>query len=155
MVGHHIGVVHLVDVVAGEDDHIVRVKALDEVDVLVDGVGSALVPAGLLVMALVGGQHLGAAVGLVQAPGLAVADILVQLQGLILGQNAHGVDAGVNAVAKREVDDPVLAAEGYGRFGGFLRQDLQTAALATGQKHGDAAFLLKIHGHSSLCKMIG
>ena len=33
--------------------------------------------------------------------------------------------------------------------GGFLRQDLQTAALAAGQQHGDYTFFLKIHGHSS------
>ncbi len=146
----HGGVVHLIDVVAGEDHHVVRVKAVHEVDVLVDGVGGALVPAGLLVVALVGGQHLGAGMGLVQAPGLAVADVLVELQRLILGQDAHGIDAGVDAVGQGEVDDAVLTAEGDGRLGGFLRQNLQAAALAAGQQHGDYAFLLKIHGHSSL-----
>ena len=100
-------------------------------------------------MALVGGQNLGAAVGLVQAPGLAVADVLVEFQGLILGQNAHGIDAGVDAVAQREVDNAIFSAEGDGGLGGFLRQDLQTAALAAGQQHGDYTFFLKIHGHSS------
>jgi len=87
--------------------------------------------------------------GLVQTPGLAVADVLVELQRLILGENTYGVDTGIDAVGKGKVDDAVLAAEGDGRLGGFLRQNLQTAALATGQKHGDAAFFLKIHGHSS------
>ena len=136
--------------VTGEDHHILRVITLDEVDVLIDGVGSALVPAALLVVTLVGGQYLGAAVGLVQAPGLAVADVLVQLQGLILGQNAHGIDAGVDTVTQGEVDDAVLTAKGNGRLGGFLRQNLQSAALTTGQQHCDAALLVKIHVHSSL-----
>ena len=147
---HHGAVVHLVDVVAGQNHHVVGVEAVHEVDVLVDGVGSALVPAGLLVVALIGRQNLGAGVGFVQAPGLAVADVLVELQRLILGQDAHGIDTGVDAVAKRKVDDAVFAAEGDGRLGGFLRQNLQTAALAAGQQHGDYAFFLKIHGHSSL-----
>ena len=92
---------------------------------------------------------------LVQAPGLAVADVLVQLQGLILGQDTHGIDPGVYAVTQGKVNDPVFAAEGDGGLGGLLRQNLQTAALAAGQKHGDYAFFLKIHGHSSLLKRMG
>ena len=40
----HAGHVHPVDVVAAEDGHHVRVGLLDQVDVLVDGVGRALVP---------------------------------------------------------------------------------------------------------------
>ena len=152
MIIHHLGVVHLIDVVAGEDDHILRVEPVDEVDVLIDGVGGALVPALLLVVALIGGQHLGAAMGLVQVPGLAVADVFVQLQGLILGQDAHGIDAGVDAVGQGEVNNAVLAAKGHSGLGGFFRQNIESAALATGQKHGNAAFFLKIHGHSSLCK---
>ena len=34
VVFHHGGIVHLIDVVAGEDHHIVRIKAIHEVDVL-------------------------------------------------------------------------------------------------------------------------
>ena len=101
-------------------------------------------------MPLIGRQNLGAGVGFVQTPGLAVADVLVELQGLVLGENTYGVDTGIDAVGQRKVDDAVLAAEGDGRLGGFLRQNLQTAALATGQQHGDYTFFLKIHGHSSL-----
>ena len=37
-------VVHLVDVVAGQDDHVFGRVALDDVDVLVDRIGGALVP---------------------------------------------------------------------------------------------------------------
>ena len=40
----HAGVVHLVDVVAGEDDDVLGFFGADGVDVLVDGVGGALVP---------------------------------------------------------------------------------------------------------------
>ena len=83
--------------------------------------------------------------GLVESPGLAVTDVFVELQGLILGENPHGVDAGVNAIGQGEIDDAVFTAEGYGRFGGVFRQNLQPAALATGQQHGNAAFFLKIH----------
>ena len=149
---HHLGVVHLIDMVAGQNHHILRVEAVDEVNVLIDGVGGALVPALLLVMPLVGGQHLSTGVGLVQVPGLAVADVFIQLQRLILGEDAHGVNAGIDAVGQRKVNNAVFAAEGNGRLGGFFRQHIQSAALAAGQKHGNTAFFLKVHGHSSLCK---
>ena len=152
VVGHHGGVVHLVDVVAGENDHVVGVEAVHEVDVLINGVGRALVPAGFLVVTLIGGQNLRAGMGLVQVPGLSVSDILIQLQRLILGQNTHSVDAGVDTVAQRKIDDTVFAAEGNGRLGGFLRQNLKPAALSAGKQHRNYALFLKIHGHSSLCR---
>ena len=101
-------------------------------------------------MPLVGRQNLGAGMGLIQTPGLTVSDVLVELQGLVLGEDTYGVDTGIDAVGKGKINDAVLAAEGDGRLGGFLRQNLQTAALATGQQHSDYTFFLKIHGHSSL-----
>ena len=52
---HEFHVVHLVDVVAGQDHDVGRPLLLDRVDVLVDGVGRALVP--MLVDPLLGGNH--------------------------------------------------------------------------------------------------
>ena len=91
--------------------------------------------------------------GFVQTPGLTVADVLIELQGLILGQDTYGIDAGVDTVAQRKINNTVLSAEGYSRLCGLLRQNLQTAALAAGQEHCNRAFFLKIHGYSSLFKM--
>ena len=42
----HLGVVHFIDMVARQDQHVLGVVAFNEVDVLVNGVGSALVPVG-------------------------------------------------------------------------------------------------------------
>ena len=44
MFGQHDRVIHLVDVVTGQDDDVVRVAALDDVDVLVHGVGRPGIP---------------------------------------------------------------------------------------------------------------
>ena len=81
-----------------------------------------------------------AAGGTVQIPGLTAADVTIQLQGAILGQDAHGINPGVGTVGEREVDDTVLAAEGYRGFCHLAGQDIQSAALSAGQKHGDALF---------------
>ena len=59
-------------------------------------------------------------VGAVQIPGLSIAQIGIQLQGLILGQDAYGVDTGVDTVGQREVDDAVLPAEGTAGFATWL-----------------------------------
>ncbi len=124
VVGNHGGIVHPVDVVAGENQHIVGIIAVNEVDVLVDGVGSALIPAALLIVTLIRLQNLGTAVGLVEAPGLTVADVLVELQRLILGQDAHGVNAGIDAVAEGEINDAVFTAKGNSGLSGLLSKNL-------------------------------
>ena len=136
---HHLGVVHFIDVIAGEDHHILRVIQVDEPDVLVDGVGGALVP-GAALAAHIGRQDVDAAGGAVQVPGHAAADVAVQLQGAVLGQHAHGVDAGIGAVGQGKVDDAVFSAEGHGGLGHVAGKNVQAAALAACQQHGDALF---------------
>ena len=44
MLLQHQAVVHLVDVIAGEDENVLRLLGADGIDVLVDGVGGAHVP---------------------------------------------------------------------------------------------------------------
>ena len=144
MIGQHIAVIHLIDVVAGQHQHILGIVALDKVDVLIDGVGGTLIPIGALI-ALIGGQDVNAGVHTVQIPRLTGADVVVQLQRLILSEHAHRLDAGIDTVGQGEVDDAVLTAVGYCRFGNLAGQRVQTAALAASQQHGDT-FLLTKHG---------
>ena len=134
MEAEEVGVVLLADLVTRQDDDVFRVIVIDEADVLVDGVCGALVPVGALCL-LVGRQGVHAAVQTVQIPGLAVADVLVQLLGLILGRDANGVDVGVHAVGQREVHDAVLTAEGHRRFCRFLCQRVQARATSAGKDH--------------------
>ena len=148
----HLVIVHLVNVVAAEDQYVIRVELLDELDVLVDGVGRAGIPfAGLA--GHIGGQHIDTAVSKVQIPRGAAADIGVQQKRTVLGQHAHHVDAAVGAVAQRKVDDAVFAAVGDRGLGHVGRQNAQTAALAACQQHGNALFLV-LHGWDHSFKFI-
>ena len=97
--------------------------------------------------AQVGRQDVHAAVGDVEIPGLAVADVAVELQGAVLGQHADGVDAGIGAVGKGEIDDAVFSAEGHARLCHVLRQGIEARALPAREEHGDTAFF---HGSSLL-----
>ena len=137
---HHFGVVHFVDVVAGQNDHIFRVVHIQKTDVLVDGIGCALVPGALVPLAHIGGEDMYAAVGSVKIPRLAGADIAIELQRTVLGEHTHGVDARIDAVGQGEVNDTEFAAKGDGRLGYVAGQRIQAAALATGQQHGYTFF---------------
>jgi hypothetical protein len=56
--------------------------------------------------------------------------------GLVLDEDGDLSQAGVDAVAQRNVDDPVLAAEGNRRFCALFGQRVKPLALASGEDHG-------------------
>ena len=143
VIGEHLGVVHFIDVVAGENKNIFGRIAVNEVDVLIYGVCGVLVPLGALYL-LIGGENMHAAVLSVEIPRLTVADIVVELKRLILREHADGVYAGVDAVGKREINDTILSAKRNCRLGELLGQRVQTRALAACQDHCDHFFSHKI-----------
>ena len=120
--------------VAGKNHDIFGVIALDEAEVLINGVCGAFIPVAAGV-ALVRRKNKSAAAHAVKVPGLSVSDILGKFERFILGKDAYGVNAGVNAVGKREIDDSVFSAEGDRRFGKVFGKGIKSAALAAGQKH--------------------
>ena len=117
-------VVHLVDVVAREHDDMVDAVVLEDVDVLVDGVGGALVPLRLR-DALARRQDVEALVALRAQEVPAALQMADQAVRLVLRGDPDPADARVQRVGEREVDDPGLAAEidrGLGAPVGELRQ---------------------------------
>ncbi len=128
----HALVVHLVDVVAGENDDVLGRVVVDDVDVLEHGIGGAGVPL-VLGHALAGGQDVEALVAhrLQEVPAaLQVADQAVRL---VLGGHRDAPDAGIERVGEREVDDARLAAEVDGRLRAPLGELHEARAAATGQ----------------------
>ena len=91
-----------------------------------------------------------AAVHPVEIPRRAVAEIVVELERLILGQHADGLDAGIDAVGQREVDDAVFAAVGNGRLCDVFGEDAEPAALSAGEQHGKAFCFLRADEHRRL-----
>ncbi len=142
MLGDHLRIVHFIDVVAGQDQHVIGIVPLDKGNVLINGVGRALVPVGAPA-ALVGGQHMHAAVHGIQVPGLAGSDVFIEHHGLVLGEDPHRLNPGIDAVGKRKVDDPVFAAVGHRRLCQILGQNAQTAALPARQQHCHTFLLAK------------
>lgn len=108
---HHVADIHAVDVVRPEDAHHVRIRLLDEVDVLIDGIGGPAIP-NLTVGAHLGGH--GNDEMILQHPRRfpPVAEVLQQGLALELNQHVDGVDAGIQQIAQDEIDDPVLPPKG-------------------------------------------
>ena len=104
----HLLVIHFVDVVAGKNEDVVRLLAADRVDVLVDRVGGALIP--VLRNAHLRRQDFDEiAVPHERRP--AAADVAVQAESLVLGENENAAQIAVEAIRKRDVDDSIDAAE--------------------------------------------
>ena len=120
----------------------------NERQVLINGVGGTGIPLARRTR-LIGREHAHAAVVQVQIPRSARTDVGVELQRTILREHTHGINGAVGAVGQGEIDDAILAAKGHSGLGHVLGQHAQTAALTTGQKHGNALLFVK-HGRSFL-----
>ncbi|MND93382.1 hypothetical protein D3C80_855680 [compost metagenome] len=136
MGGQHAPIVHLVDVVAGDDQHVLGVAAVDEVQVLVNRIGGALVPLGFVDL-LLGGKELDELVEAAIEETPAALDVADQAVGLVLGGDADLADARVDAVGEGEVDDAELAGKVHRGFGAELGQLLESTATAAGQDDGE------------------
>ncbi len=132
MLAQHDLVVHLVDVVAGQQHDVARAVILDDVHVLVHGVGGAFVPL-RLGDALARRQHVKTfvALGAQEVPAaLQMADEAVRL---VLRRHRDAADARVQRVAEREIDDARLAAEIYGRLGTAVGEIVEARAASPRQ----------------------
>jgi hypothetical protein len=135
VLGEHQAVVHLVNVVAGQDQYVHGLAARQVLQVLVHGVGRALVPGGVDLLLRRQDVNELAELAAEIAPGaLQVHDQVVRL---VLGQHRDAADAGIDAVGQGEIDDPVLAAERRRRLGSRQRQPLEARAATAGENQRD------------------
>ena len=123
MRGEERAVVHLVNMIARQDQHLRGAVRTNDVEVLVDGVGCASVP--LATDALRRRQHLDEFLAAQLKPGPAVHEVTNQRVRLVLRQHADAANARIEAVRQREVDDAVLATEEYRRLCSPVRQFVQ------------------------------
>ncbi len=134
----HDGVVHLVNMIAGQNHHIFGLARLDDVDVLIDRISRAAVPV-FFVHPLLRGEQIDHFVefGAQKAP--AALQVAQQRVRFVLGDHADAADARIDAVGQREVDDAELAAEIHRGLGALVGELLEPRAAPAGQHQGDGA----------------
>ena len=137
-----LGVVHAVEVIAGEDDVVVGLVAGDVPRGLADGVGRALEPVGV-VGRLLGRQDLDESLAEEVHP-VGLADVPVERRRVELRQDEDPPDVGVQAVADRDVDEAVFARNRHRRLRSELRQREEPRALSAAE-HERENFVVKSH----------
>jgi hypothetical protein len=119
----HFRVVHLVYVVARQNDDVLWALLHDRVHVLVHGISGALIP--VLADAFLRRKNLDELSELLRHDAPAHADVAIQRERLVLRRDEDAMQPGVDAVAQGEIDDAVRPAEKYGRFRAVARQRVQ------------------------------
>ena len=137
VIGDHRAVVHLVDVIAGQHQHVLGPQRADQIEVLVDAIGGAAIPvhADLLLRR----HHVDELAELAAQVAPAALHVLDQRLALVLRHQVDLADAGIDAVGQHEVDDAELAAERGGRLAAMQRQILEPLAATAGHDHGQRA----------------
>ena len=138
----HLRVVHLVDVIAREHDDVARRLAVDRVQVLKHRVGGAEIP--VLADALLRRQDLDELAELLGHDVPPHADVPVEGERLVLRRDEDAAQPRVDAVAEREIDDPIRPAEVHGGFRAFFGQGVETLAGSAGEKDDEDVVQLHV-----------
>ena len=130
----HLLVIHFVDVVAGKNENEIRLLGADGINVLVDGVGGALIP-------VLGNAHLGREnfdeFAVAHERGPAAADVAIEAERFVLGKDEDAAEVAIEAVGKSDVDDAVDAAEGDGGLGAIAGKRPEAFALTASEQNSD------------------
>src|SRR5262249_3530809 len=132
-------VVHLVDVVAGENQNVPRLLGPDGINVLVNRVRRTQIP--VFAHALHGRQNFNEfaqIAGHDVAP--AFADVAVKAECLVLSEDVNVAQVGVDAIGKGDVDDAVVSAKGHGWFSAVAGQRIQPLTGASRQQYSQRVF---------------
>jgi hypothetical protein len=126
-----LGVVHAIELVAGEHQVVVGFVPGNMPRRLPDRVGRALVPV-RVVGRLFGGENLDEAL-VEDVHPVRLSDMPVERRRVELREHEDPPHVGVQAVADRDVDQPVLAANRHGGFRALLCERKQPLALASAE----------------------
>src|SRR5277367_6422882 len=131
MLLEHLLIIHFVDMVAGEDEDEIGLFRADGIDVLIDGVGGALIP-------VLRDAHLRREnfdeIAVAHQRGPALAHVTIEAERFVLGEDEDAAQIAIQAIGKGDVNDAVDAAEGDGGLGAIASEGPKAFALATGQQ---------------------
>ncbi len=138
--------IHPVKLIAGKNEDVLVRRVGEVAEVLPDGIGRALVP-GVAARRLLRGHDLDEAVGKI-VELVALLDVPMQRGTVELGEQKDALEARVEAVADRDIDDAIFARQRHGRLGAVLRQRKEPRAGASAKNDRDDVAGLKNSGAS-------
>ena len=134
MLFHHRLVVHLVNLIARQDEDLIGRLSQNALRVLKHGIRCAVIPAftGLFH----GGDDFDVLAQFRRENAPTVAHVADQIERFVLRENENASHVGVDTVGKGEVDNAVDAAERHGRLGSVARQRMEAFPGPAGQQNG-------------------
>jgi hypothetical protein len=115
----HLAKVHPVQLVAGENQHIIDPRLLNVAKIFADSIGGSLIPIGPFNCLLHGKNFDKPAVELVEQ--IRLTNMPVQTDGIKLRQQVNPVDIAPQAIGNGDIDQPVFPRQRRGRFRAELR----------------------------------
>ena len=106
---HHF-VIHLIDMVTGKDQYIIRVILLHISQILIDRIGSSCIPFAACAL-LIWRKDCDTAFIAVQIPRNTDTDMCIQAERLVLCQHTHRVNSRVNTIAQWKIDDTIFTTK--------------------------------------------
>ena len=107
MEGRHLGIVHTIEMITGQDEHVRRAGGTNLEELFAHCIRRALVP-GHVGGCLLGGPDLHPT-GVESVEAVGIRNVAVKRDGVELGEHSDVEDAGVDAVADGDIDQAVLA----------------------------------------------
>jgi len=130
--------------VRAEHQDQVRFRPVDQIDILENGVGCALIPGFIRRTHLRRDRHY-ELIRQEAAELPRVPQVLEQRLALELSEDIRGIDSGVDQIAENEVDNPVFPAEWDSRLSPVFGQRIKAGSLSAGKHHCENS---TIHGSS-------
>src|SRR5689334_6790247 len=126
-----LSIVHVIEMIAGENQQRVDAPVSDVRQYLAHRVGSPLKPLRVL-RGLLGRENLDEAVRELRE-AIRLRDVSIERRGVVLRQHEGAQDVGVDAVGERDVDEPVFTTERDCGFGALLRERKEAITGATAE----------------------
>src|SRR5690606_27300694 len=123
----HFGVVHPVELITRQDEGMVDGIASEIANVLPHRIGRSLIPIG----PIIAGEGLLSSQNLDKSPAKGIepissTNVAMETHRQELRENIAAIDAAIDAVRDRNIDQPVLPPQGYGRLRPMLGEGLQS-----------------------------
>ena len=126
--------IHLVELVAGKNDDVLHIGIRQEMlDALPNRIGGSLKPV-RIVRSLFGGKDIDESAA-EHVELVSLNDVLIERCRVELSKDKNFIDLRVQAVADRNIDEPVLPAQRDRRFASELGERIQALALSAAQDH--------------------
>ena len=124
---HEGAVVHPVELVAGKDQVVVHIPLLKQPLVFAHRIGGAFKPARAL-GGLLRSQHLHETLAEAGGEVVALGEVPVEGGAVELRQHVHLVDAGVDAITDRNINQAILAGQRHSGLGAHLGERIEARA---------------------------